>query len=161
MDGRSVNVGWFTEQDADKLILFSFTVGRWDLLVIPPETEPAAAARLMAAAAILGSVLKAGVLMANEAAIERGMRDSRDWEDTWDRVAWRRRRPPPNVVRVTDRTAVGDALDRLGVVPDVRHATASTLLNAHRVTRDATSTTSATASTRRPSNRPSPRSTTR
>ncbi|MFI6035130.1 glycosyl hydrolase [Streptomyces sp. NPDC051315] len=43
----------------------------------------------------------------------------------------------PNVVRVTDKAAVGDALDRLGVRPDVRHATASTLLNAHRVTRDA------------------------
>jgi hypothetical protein len=82
--GRSVHVGWFTEQDANKLILLSFTVGRWDLLVIPPETEPAAAARLMAAAAIPGSVLKAGVLMANEAAIGRGMRDSRDWEDAWE-----------------------------------------------------------------------------
>lgn len=80
MDGRNVHVGWFTEQDADKLILLSFTVGRWDLLVIPPETEPAAAARLMAAAAIPGSVLKAGVLLANEAVIGRGMRDSRNQE---------------------------------------------------------------------------------
>ncbi|MGW0705431.1 glycosyl hydrolase [Streptomyces sp. NPDC002643] len=43
----------------------------------------------------------------------------------------------PNVVRVTDKTAVGDALAGLGVTPDVRHATASTLLNAHRVTEDA------------------------
>jgi hypothetical protein len=43
----------------------------------------------------------------------------------------------PHVVRVTDKAAVGDALARLGVTPDVRHATASTLLNAHRVTRDA------------------------
>ncbi|MFF5105189.1 glycosyl hydrolase [Streptomyces sp. NPDC000134] len=40
----------------------------------------------------------------------------------------------PNVTRVTDKTAVGDALTGLGVTPDVRHATASTLLNAHRVT---------------------------
>ncbi|MER6954183.1 glycosyl hydrolase [Streptomyces sp. NPDC000618] len=43
----------------------------------------------------------------------------------------------PDVVRVADKAAVGDALARLGVTPDVRHATASTLLNAHRVTRDA------------------------
>ncbi|GHH91756.1 glycosyl hydrolase [Streptomyces capillispiralis] len=43
----------------------------------------------------------------------------------------------PNVVRVTEKTAVGEALTALGVTPDVRHASASTLLNAHRVTREA------------------------
>ncbi|MFG2460274.1 glycosyl hydrolase [Streptomyces sp. NPDC048523] len=43
----------------------------------------------------------------------------------------------PHVVRVTDKAAVGDALTALGVSADVRHATASTLLNAHRVTADA------------------------
>jgi hypothetical protein len=43
----------------------------------------------------------------------------------------------PRVVRVTDKTAVGDALTGLGITPDVRHATASTLLNAHRVTDEA------------------------
>ncbi|MEV7738600.1 glycosyl hydrolase [Streptomyces sp. NPDC088921] len=43
----------------------------------------------------------------------------------------------PQVVRVTDKAAVGDALAGLGVSADVRHATASTLLNAHRVTADA------------------------
>ncbi|WP_406099164.1 glycosyl hydrolase [Streptomyces canus] len=43
----------------------------------------------------------------------------------------------PHVVRVTDKAAVGDALAGLGVGADVRHATASTLLNAHRVTADA------------------------
>ncbi|MFF1546278.1 glycosyl hydrolase [Streptomyces sp. NPDC058291] len=43
----------------------------------------------------------------------------------------------PGVVRVTDKAAVGDALGRLGVAPDVHHATASTLVNAHRATRDA------------------------
>jgi hypothetical protein len=84
MDGRTLHVGWFTEQDPDKLILLSYTVGRWDLLVIPPETSPAAAARLMAAAAIPGSVLTAGVLMANETVIGRGIRDARRREDTWE-----------------------------------------------------------------------------
>ncbi|MEV0977794.1 DUF5994 family protein [Streptomyces sp. NPDC049915] len=82
--GHSVHVGWFTEQDPDKLILLSFTVGRWDLLVIPPETEPTAAARLMAAAAIPGSVLKAGPLLANDAATGRDIRHGRDREDAWE-----------------------------------------------------------------------------
>ncbi|MFE9680522.1 glycosyl hydrolase [Streptomyces sp. NPDC006285] len=39
----------------------------------------------------------------------------------------------PLVRKVTDKAAVGDALASLGVRPDVRHASASTLLNAHRV----------------------------
>ncbi|MET9885241.1 DUF5994 family protein [Streptomyces sp. NPDC006430] len=82
--GHTVHVGWFTEQHPDKLILLSFTVGRWDLLVVPPETEPAAAARLMAAAAVPGSQLTADVLMANEAAIGRGIRDARRRETTWE-----------------------------------------------------------------------------
>ncbi|MFJ3205659.1 DUF5994 family protein [Streptomyces sp. NPDC086989] len=84
VDGRVLHVGWFAEQDADKLILLAYAVGRWDLLVIPPETEPAAAARLMAAAAIPGSVLTAGVLMANETVIGRGIRDARRQEVTWE-----------------------------------------------------------------------------
>ncbi|MFJ9720686.1 glycosyl hydrolase [Streptomyces sp. NPDC101213] len=43
----------------------------------------------------------------------------------------------PNVARVTDKALVGDALNRLGVTPDVRHSTPSTLLNAHRATPEA------------------------
>ncbi|MFJ6720935.1 MULTISPECIES: DUF5994 family protein [unclassified Streptomyces] len=84
VDGRTLHVGWFTEQDPDKLILLSYTVGRWDLLVIPPETAPAAAARLMAAAAIPGSVLTAEVLMANETVIGRGIRDTQRGEAGWE-----------------------------------------------------------------------------
>ncbi|MCZ0986990.1 DUF5994 family protein [Streptomyces diastatochromogenes] len=49
--GHVVHVGWFdAEQDPHKLLLLSYTVGRWDLLVIPPETAPSTAARLMATA---------------------------------------------------------------------------------------------------------------
>ncbi|MFF9770129.1 DUF5994 family protein [Streptomyces sp. NPDC014636] len=49
--GHVVHVGWFeAEQDPHKLLLLSYTAGRWDLLVVPPETEPATAARLMAMA---------------------------------------------------------------------------------------------------------------
>ncbi|MFB7586387.1 DUF5994 family protein [Streptomyces sp. NPDC056169] len=82
--GHTVHVGWFTEQDADKMILLSYAVGRCDLLVIPPETEPAAAARLMTAAALPGSILTAGVLMSDEAATGRRMRDARSSEDSWE-----------------------------------------------------------------------------
>ncbi|MDT7839872.1 glycosyl hydrolase [Streptomyces justiciae] len=42
----------------------------------------------------------------------------------------------PHVKAVTDKTAVGDALTALGVTPDARYATASTLLNFHRVIGD-------------------------
>ncbi|WP_330328924.1 DUF5994 family protein [Streptomyces sp. NBC_00536] len=80
---HAVHVGWFTEQDPDKLILLSYTVGRWDLLVIPPQTEPAAAARLMAAAALPGSILTARELIAAEAVIGRKP-DLRNREDAWE-----------------------------------------------------------------------------
>ncbi|WP_327377343.1 DUF5994 family protein [Streptomyces sp. NBC_01216] len=81
--GRTLHVGWFTEQHPDTLILLSYTVGRWDLLVIPPETAPAAAARLMAAAVIPGSLLTAGMLMADEAT-GRGVRDAARREAAWE-----------------------------------------------------------------------------
>ncbi|WP_328296899.1 DUF5994 family protein [Streptomyces sp. NBC_00435] len=81
--GRTVHVGWFTEQDPDKLILLSYTVGRWDLLVVPPETAPAAASRLMAAAAVPGSVLTARALIAAEAVIGRRP-ELRNREDAWE-----------------------------------------------------------------------------
>ncbi|MFF0160708.1 glycosyl hydrolase [Streptomyces sp. NPDC005263] len=42
----------------------------------------------------------------------------------------------PHVIAVTDKAAVGDALTALGVTSHVRHATPSTLLNAHRVDGD-------------------------
>ncbi|MFJ5709993.1 DUF5994 family protein [Streptomyces sp. NPDC093105] len=82
--GHVLHVGWFTEQDPDKVILLSYTTGRCDLLVIPPETEPASAARLMTAAALPGSTLTAGSLMSDEAATSRRMREARSSEDAWE-----------------------------------------------------------------------------
>lgn len=65
--GHVVGVGWFkAEQDPHKLLLLSYSVGRWDLLVIPPETDPATAARLMSEAADPLGTLTASALM-NEA----------------------------------------------------------------------------------------------
>ena len=49
--GHIVKVGWFAaEIDPNKLLLLSYGIGRWDLLIIPPETGAGSAARLMAAA---------------------------------------------------------------------------------------------------------------
>ncbi|MFI9746800.1 DUF5994 family protein [Streptomyces sp. NPDC052494] len=60
--GHIVHVGWFTEQHPDKMILLSYSVGRCDLLVIPPETEPAAAARLMDTAPAAATPLRQPVV---------------------------------------------------------------------------------------------------
>ncbi|MFI0825862.1 DUF5994 family protein [Streptomyces roseolus] len=82
--GHLLHVGWFTEQDPDKVILLSCTTGRCDLLVIPPETEPTSAARLMTAAALPGSILTASSLMSGEAAADRRTREVRSSEDAWE-----------------------------------------------------------------------------
>jgi hypothetical protein len=67
VNGHVVHVGWFaTEQDTDDLLLLSYTVGRWDLLVIPPETDPRTAARLMSAAADPRNLLTASGLLASD-----------------------------------------------------------------------------------------------
>ncbi|MFE4799111.1 DUF5994 family protein [Streptomyces sp. NPDC056708] len=85
--GHLVHVGWFkAEQDPHKLLLLSCTTGRWDLLVIPPETGPATAARLMTAATDPLRVLTASGLM-REAEFFRTAAEA-DWDSTrelvWD-----------------------------------------------------------------------------
>ncbi|MGF0173365.1 DUF5994 family protein [Streptomyces sp. Marseille-Q5077] len=68
--GHIVKVGWFTpEIDPHKLLLLSYGTGRWDLLVIPPETGAESAARLMAAASDYdGPPLTASALITAEEA---------------------------------------------------------------------------------------------
>ncbi|MDG4862679.1 DUF5994 family protein [Streptomyces sp. T-3] len=68
--GHVVNVGWFkAELDPHMILLLSYTAGRWDLLVIPPDTNEAVAARLMAAATdTTGPQLTASALIAAEEA---------------------------------------------------------------------------------------------
>jgi hypothetical protein len=70
VNGHVVKVGWFTpEPDPHKIMLLSYTAGRWDLLVIPPESNAPAAARLMAAASeSTGPPKTASALMAAEQA---------------------------------------------------------------------------------------------
>ncbi|MEV5317113.1 DUF5994 family protein [Streptomyces sp. NPDC052687] len=70
VDGHIVKVGWFSpEIDPHKLLLLSYGTGRWDLLVIPPETGAESAARLMAVASEHhGPPLTASALIAAEEA---------------------------------------------------------------------------------------------
>ncbi|WP_327594129.1 DUF5994 family protein [Streptomyces chartreusis] len=77
VNGHMVKVGWFTsELDPHGIVLLSYTAGRWDLLVIPPETDAPSAARLMAtASADTGPPVTATELMTAERA-RRGSRVS-------------------------------------------------------------------------------------
>lgn len=60
-----VRLGWFgPEQEADDICLLSYKIGRWDLLVIPPECDPARAALLLAAAADVHETRSATALLA-------------------------------------------------------------------------------------------------
>ncbi|MFI1396023.1 DUF5994 family protein [Streptomyces sp. NPDC020681] len=83
--GHVVHVGWFkAEQDPHKLLLLSYTAGRLDLLVIPPETSPGTAARLMATATDPQRCLTASGLI-QEAELFR-MAAEADWDSTRERV---------------------------------------------------------------------------
>ncbi|GAV38254.1 DUF5994 family protein [Streptomyces acidiscabies] len=76
VNGHGVRVGRFTsELDPHAVLLLSYTAGRWNLLVIPPETGDASAARLMAvASADTGTPMTATAIMAAERA-RRGSPD--------------------------------------------------------------------------------------
>lgn len=62
-----VRLGWYdAEQDPDDICLISLRGGkRWDLLVVPPELDPEAAERVMAAAASPGNFESARELLAS------------------------------------------------------------------------------------------------
>ncbi|WP_314174381.1 DUF5994 family protein [Streptomyces winkii] len=83
--GHEVKVGWFrAEQDQHKLVLLSYRVGRWDLLVVPPETGSATAARLMAAAIDPGLRLTASALLAADDAARTVTEELRAQEEKWE-----------------------------------------------------------------------------
>lgn len=83
LNGKVLKVSSFVEQDANKLILFSRTTNqRWDLLVVPPETERAEAIRMMAAASETGNVSTASELVAG-AGIDAPEPDDRSAEKSW------------------------------------------------------------------------------
>jgi uncharacterized protein DUF5994 len=82
--GHVVKVGWFqAEQDPHKVVLLCNRIDRWDLLVIPPGTNAATAARLMAAATDTGLLLTASALVAAEASraiTEEQLVREEEWE---------------------------------------------------------------------------------
>ncbi|MFF9839526.1 DUF5994 family protein [Streptomyces sp. NPDC013740] len=82
--GYAVHVGWFSGQDPDTMILLSYSLGRCDLLVVPPETELASAARLMALASAPGNLHSTNTLMSDEDATVRRLREARADEDAWE-----------------------------------------------------------------------------
>ncbi|MDX2292997.1 MULTISPECIES: DUF5994 family protein [Streptomyces] len=93
--GYAVHVSWFTDQAPDTMILFSYSLGRCDLLVVPPETEPASAARLMTAASAPGNVHTTGTLMSEEHETSRLLREARAaGEDAWEAEGGASRQPP-------------------------------------------------------------------
>jgi Family of unknown function (DUF5994) len=82
--GHVVKVGRFkAEQDPHKLLLLSYRIGRWDLLVIPPQASAAKAARLMASATDTGLRLTASALVAADAA-QANIAEQRPQEDQWE-----------------------------------------------------------------------------
>jgi hypothetical protein len=69
-----VRLGWFdAEQDPNDLCLLSYgsAPGRWDLLVVPPETDPERAAQLMDAASDLGNKQTASALLDDDTELRR------------------------------------------------------------------------------------------
>ena len=68
--GRVIRISWCAvEQDPHKLLLLSFGAGRCDLLVVPPQTDPTTAARLMAAATDPATRQTASALLAAAVAL--------------------------------------------------------------------------------------------
>ncbi|MFI9568335.1 DUF5994 family protein [Streptomyces rishiriensis] len=83
--GHVVKVGWFLpEQDPHELLLLSYRVGRWNLLVVPPRTDAASAAWLMAAASDPLGTSTASRLMEQVARLRTATETDRAVEAVWD-----------------------------------------------------------------------------
>jgi hypothetical protein len=67
--GHTVRAAWLTSGfDPHTVRLFAYGIGHWDLLVVPPGTDAAAAGRMMAAAADPALRRTATALVADEQA---------------------------------------------------------------------------------------------
>jgi hypothetical protein len=83
--GHVVNVGWFlAEQDPHELLLLSYRTGRWNLLVVPPGTDPVSAAWLMAAASDPLGASTASRLTRQAARLRTAAEADRSSEAVWD-----------------------------------------------------------------------------
>ncbi|WP_420034287.1 DUF5994 family protein [Streptomyces sp. cg28] len=130
---RVLKVGWFTpELDPHKLLLLSYGTKRFDLLVIPPETGPASAARLMAAACEPdGPPLTATDLIAAESARHHDVAAAdrqQSTEESWEYEGGATSTHPARTGAVT-AVAAAPAAGALPIAvayvtrpPDTRHA---------------------------------------
>lgn len=104
--GHVVKVGWFlAEQDPHELLLLSYRVGRWNLLVVPPQTTPVSAAWLMAAASDPLGMSTASRLMEEAALLRTAAETDRAVEAVWDSEGGHMVRDPasrPRIPAVTD-----------------------------------------------------------
>jgi len=83
--GHVVNVGCFlAEQDPHELLVLSSSMGRWNLLVIPPRTDPVSAAWPMAASSDLLGTSTASRLMEEAARLRTVSESDRAVEAVWD-----------------------------------------------------------------------------
>ncbi|MFF7447659.1 MULTISPECIES: DUF5994 family protein [unclassified Streptomyces] len=83
--GHVLKVGWFlAEQDPHELLLLSYRMGRWNLLVVPPQTPPHTAAWLMAAASDPLGTSTASRLMEEAASLRTVYEADRAVEAIWD-----------------------------------------------------------------------------
>jgi hypothetical protein len=104
--GHVVKVGWFLpEQDPHELLLLSYGVGRWNLLVVPPQTPPDSAARLMAAASDPFGTSTASRLMEEEARSRTAYEADRAVEAVWDSEGGHEAREPAARPRIPAVTA--------------------------------------------------------
>ncbi|MFI1165077.1 DUF5994 family protein [Streptomyces sp. NPDC020801] len=88
--GHTVRAAWTASGFEQHTVrIFPYGVGRWDLLVVPPETGPTAAGRLMAAAAGPALHLTGSALLAAG--------EHRPAEDSVPRTAYRGRRTEDGV----------------------------------------------------------------
>lgn len=103
--GHVVKVGWFLpEQDPHELLLLSYRMGRWNLLVVPPQTTPASAAWLMAAASDPLGTSTASRLMEDAARLRTVSETDRAVEAVWDSEGGHEARGPavrPRIPAVT------------------------------------------------------------
>lgn len=99
--GHVLNVGWFrAEQDPHELLLLSYHVGRWNLLVVPPQTDPVSAAWLMTAASDPLGTSTASRLMEEAARLRTVAENDLAVEALWDSEGGHTARDPAARPRV-------------------------------------------------------------
>ncbi|WP_369273929.1 DUF5994 family protein [Streptomyces sp. R11] len=104
--GHVVKVGWFlAEQDPHELLLLSYRTGRWNLLVVPPQTTPVSAAWLMAAASDPLGTSTASRLMEEAARLRTVSETDRTVEAVWDSEGGHEARDPAARPRIPTVTA--------------------------------------------------------